>query len=217
MALSLLERTVHYPESDGKPLGETGFHVEELFRLYGLLRQHFRNDAATYVGSNLFLYYAEGDPRRVVCPDLFVARGVAAGQRRIYKLWQEAQPPCCVFELTSDSTWREDVSRKKDLYARIGVEEYFVFDLLEECPESPLQAWTLRQGRYVPILPQSDGSWISRTLGLALRPSGRHLNLSDTATGLPLLDLQEVSAALEAETAARRALEEKLRRLETGS
>jgi hypothetical protein len=64
--------------------------------------------------------------------------------------------------------------------------------------------------------PRRDGSWISLSLGLILRPESRRLSLQATTTGLPLLDLEEVSAALKAETLARSALEEKVRRLESG-
>lgn len=54
------------------------------------MRDHFRDAADVYVGANQFLYYVEGDPRRVVAPDLFVVRGVPKlPARGTYKLWKE--------------------------------------------------------------------------------------------------------------------------------
>jgi hypothetical protein len=35
---------VHYPESDGKPMGETDVHIDALIYLREALRDHFRDD-----------------------------------------------------------------------------------------------------------------------------------------------------------------------------
>ncbi len=32
------------------------------------------------------------------------------------------------FEILSEETWRKDVEEKPDLYARLGVHEYFAYD-----------------------------------------------------------------------------------------
>jgi len=53
----LVRPTIEYPESDGEPMGETGFHVTLITFLLSMLREHFRNRSDVYVGANMFVYY----------------------------------------------------------------------------------------------------------------------------------------------------------------
>lgn len=184
-------KPIHYPESDGKPMAETDVHRREVSDLIGALDDRFRDTPDVYVAGNLFLYYVEGDPRKVVAPDVFVVKGVPKGNRRIYKLWEEGHVPCMVIELTSDSTRQEDLETKKDCYARLGVEEYFLHDPLGDYLEPPLQGFRLEGGRYHRIAPAPDGSLEIRTLGLRLRKEGERSRLTDAATGDPLPRLDE--------------------------
>lgn len=178
-------KPVHYPESDGKPMAETDVHRREMFDLIGALDDRFRDDPDVYVAGNLFLYYVEGDPRKVVAPDVFVVKGVPKGNRRTYKLWEEGHVPCLVIELTSDSTRQEDLDSKKSCYARLGVEEYFIHDPLGDYLEPPLQGFRLEGGQYQRIAPAPDGSLEIHGLGLKLRKEGERSRLID-ATGEPL-------------------------------
>ena len=126
---------IFYPESDGQPMAETDVHRDLMIDLIAMLREYFHDDPQVYISGNLFLYYQEGNPRRVVAPDVFVVKGIPGGRRRIYKLWEEGRPPDVVFEVTSPSTRGEDLRTKHALYARLGVAEYFLFDPLdrEDC------------------------------------------------------------------------------------
>ena len=191
---------VFYPESDGQPVAETDVHRDLMVDLIAMLREYFRDDPHVYISGNLFLYYQEGDPRRVVAPDVFVVKGIPGGRRRIYKLWEEGCPPDVVFELTSPSTRSEDRRTKHDLYARLGVAEYFLFDPLGEYLRPPFQGYRLEQGHYQPLRPAADGSLWSTVLGLELHVRGERLRLFDPESQrwLPLP---------EEETAARRAAE----------
>ena len=191
---------VFYPESDGQPMAETDVHRDLMIDLIVMLREYFRDDPHVYVSGDLLLYYEEGNPRRSVAPDVFVVKGVPSGRRRIYKLWEEGQPPDVVFEVTSRSTRREDLRTKHDLYARLGVTEYFLFDPLDEYLRPPLQGYRLAQGRYVPLRPAADGALWSTTLGLELHPRGESLRLFDPESQRWLPTPQE-------ETVARRAAE----------
>ena len=187
---------VFYPESDGQPMAETDVHRD----LMAMLREYFHADPHVYISGNLLLYYEEGNPRRSVAPDVFVVKGIPGDRRRIYKLWEEGQPPDVVFEVTSRSTRREDLRTKHDLYARLGVTEYFLFDPLGEYLRPPFQGYRLEQNRYVPLRPAEDGSLWSTMLGLALHPRGEHLRLFDPESRRWLPTPQE-------ETVARRAAE----------
>jgi hypothetical protein len=50
---------VVYPDSDGKPMGETGIHVKTILHLYGALLIFFatRERSDAYVAADMFLYY----------------------------------------------------------------------------------------------------------------------------------------------------------------
>jgi Uma2 family endonuclease len=210
VAPSLAE--VYYPESDGKPMAETDFHWTETVELAVRLKARYGSRSDVYVASDLFLYYVEGDASAVVAPDVFVVFGVPQGPRRIYKLWVEGVPPAVVFEITSRGTRREDVRTKRDLYARLGVAEYYLFDPEADYLRPPLQGFQLVDSAYVPMVPDASGSLNSVALGLDMRLDAElQLELFDIATGLPLLRLPEQSVALaqaEAEAATARLLAE---------
>jgi Uma2 family endonuclease len=155
------------------------------------LKEHFRVVPDVYVAGNLLLYYVEGQPRFCVAPDAFVVRGVPKGRRKVYKLWQEGKGPCLAVEVTSDSTRDEDLETKKDVYERLGVEEYILFDPQGDYLDPTLQAHRLVAGRYQPLLPERDGSILSRTTGILFRPMGERLQLVDAASGTVYLRDEE--------------------------
>jgi len=199
-----LRRDVHYPESDGKPMGETEIHIREIMYLFQALDEHLRNRADVYVGADMLLYYVEGNPRAFVVPDVFVTLGVPRGQRRIYKLWEEGAPPTLIIEVTSDSTRSEDLSRKRDLYERLGVREYLLYDPLKDYLDPALQGFRLVNGRYQLILAGPGGALSSETTGASFRIEERGVRVIDTTTGKPILSNEEVRgelARLEAEIA----------------
>jgi hypothetical protein len=154
------------------------------------------DDPNIYVAGNLFLYYQEGDPTRVVAPDVFVVKGVPRHDRRIYQLWEEEKGPDVVFELTSRSTRQDDLGAKKGIYEMLGVEEYFIFDPLGEYLEPRLVGFRLAEWGYRRM---AEEPLVSQVLGLALRVEGEMLRLVDPATGGKLL------TSLESQEARRRA------------
>jgi Uma2 family endonuclease len=131
-----------------------------------------------------------------VSPDVYVTKGIRKGLRRVYKLWEEGKAPSLVIEVTSDSTRDEDLRKKKSIYERLGVEEYLLFDPLGDYLDPRLQGYRLVNRRYQPLSLESDGSMVSRTIGLKLQPEGHRLRLIDPATGEPLPSDQEVRAEL---------------------
>lgn len=219
-----LQNEIHYPESDGRPMGETELHAQVLENLRFALVRRYADVPDVYVWGNLFFYYREGDPKACVCPDVFLIKGAGKrtdNRRRTYKLWEEdGRVPSLVIELTSESTRDEDVEKKK-LYERLGVEEYFLFDPFGEYARPRLQGFRLEGGRYQPLVQRVDGALESRTSGLILKPEGRQLRLVDKETGQVLLWAEEEAEARLAaeklagqEAEARRAAEERVRALE---
>jgi Uma2 family endonuclease len=188
---------IYYPESDGKPVGETDFHIAALFHLWQALRFYYRNAPSVYVAGNMLFYYEEGNPAEFKVPDVFVVKGIAKHDRRVYQLWKEKQSPCTVFEITSRGTRLEDLGTKRALYEMLGVQEYFLFDPLDEYLRPRLQGFRLVAGMYQPSKLAPDGSLLSRELNLALRPEGKLLRVVDPSTGDSLPTLDEAVSLME--------------------
>lgn len=215
-----LEQEIEYPTSDGQPMAETTLHRRIMTDLIQGLERRFRDVPGVWAGGNLFFYFEQGRPQAVVAPDVLLVKGVRKWDRPIYKLWEEGRVPSLVMEVTSDHTRDEDLSKKKGIYQRLGVEEYFLFDPYGDYLEPRLQGQRLEAGKYVPMVPQPDGSLASSTTGLILRPEGERLRLVDPVGG-PLLWPEEMEAAQQEakeralrEAAARQAAEERVRALE---
>ncbi|MEO6810848.1 MAG: Uma2 family endonuclease [Isosphaeraceae bacterium] len=191
---------IDYPDSDGQPMGETGWHIAAILYLYGALRDHFAHRDDVYVAADMFLYYQEGLPSAVKAPDCMVIFGVpSTPERGSFKTWVEAAAPTVIFEITSESTFRVDVGEKLDVYAQLGVPEYYVFDPLSSCFDAPLFGYRLRDGRYEQAPLEADGGLTSPALGLRLVPEEALLRLIDLQTGRPMLTGQEKSAEVNAE------------------
>ncbi len=184
---------VHYPESDGQPMGETGIHVYTTMEVFGTIKFIlYRDHPSTYVASDMFFYYEEGNPRAVKAPDIMVIRGVShTEERRTFKLWVENRVPSVVFEITSADTRRDDTVVKRELYARLGVEEYFLFDPLGEYLNPQLRGFRLEDGRYAPLTPAEDGSLESRILGVRLRTERTTIRFVDPRTNTPIASFFE--------------------------
>lgn len=208
MAAIPLRRDVEYPYSDGQPMAESDIHRKEMLDLIAALDRRYRGTPDVYVAGNMFLYFRQGDPRSVVAPDVFLVRGIAKGERKSFKLWEEGRVPNLVIEVTSESTRNEDLTRKKTCYERLGVEEYILHDPEGDYLSPRLQGYRLAGDRYEPMPARFDGSLDSRTTGLTLRVEGNNLRLIDTVTGERLLWVDELGdrvQALEAEIARLRA------------
>ena len=226
MVTTLAKKAVVYPESDGKPMGETEIHVNEIVNLLVMLREWFRKNSRAYVASNLFLYYQEGDPRKRVAPDIMVVLGVEKRVRRIYKLWEEGKGPDVVIEVTSRSTRWRDLQFKKRLYQRLGVAEYYLYDPTGDYLPELLRGYHLEKSRYR-LAAAAGGRWRSPRLGLDLAIEAGRLRLYDPETGRWRLTPEEQARAQERaeadrtraeadrarEAQARRAAEVELQRL----
>ena len=127
-----------YPESDGKPMAETERHFRELIKNMSRIETHFAHLPDTYVMGDMMMYYEEGNPRKFISPDIFVAFGIGKKERRIYKIWEEGKPPDFVLEFSSKGTYRNDLTRKVQLYASIGIPEYFLYDVDRRYLPTPL-------------------------------------------------------------------------------
>jgi Uma2 family endonuclease len=205
-----LRKYVDYPESDGKPMGETDKHRKLMNVLIETLDLYFAEDPEVYVSGNLMCYYVEGDPTKSVSPDVFVVRGAPKHERRIYKFWEEAAPQV-VLEVSSRKTKNEDLQWKRQLYAWLGVEEYFIFDP-EYKLQPPLRAFRLRGKELVEEIVLNNRV-VSQELGLELVNDKKTLRLWNPQTGEFLRNLAEETARATQEAIARQAAETRAARL----
>lgn len=208
-ALSAEGRAIEYPESDGKPMAETDVHRDVMTDLIYRLKSRYSERADVYVSGNLLVYYQEGNPKKVLAPDCFVAFGVPPGDRRVYKTWEEGRFPDVVFEITSKKTKREDQVTKFGVYESTWkVKELFLFDPTEDYLKPSLMGFRMSHGKLKPIKP-SGGRVASQNLGITLERNGTRLRLSDSTTG------EEVLTAAEAEAARLRKELDQLRKIQS--
>ncbi|HWE60533.1 MAG TPA: Uma2 family endonuclease, partial [Chloroflexota bacterium] len=211
------------------------WHQEAIFEAHSPLLAHAQEregaDAVPwYVSSQVTVIVRL--PRRAKPwqpkPDLFVVVGVPPGHRTSYDTRREGPMPQFVLEVASESTWRDDVGKKRNLYEVAGVQEYLVFDPTGQFFAERIHAWRAGEDGWLPwrSVTRADGQsvWHSEVLGLALRVEGSLLRFDHPVTG-PLLVRREVvehwhatQQALEAaeqdleqERAAREAAEQRAR------
>ena len=186
-----------------------------------VLWDYFSGRPDVHVGSGGFVFYDQRSLNIRVSPDLYVAFGVDAAAvftRNGYVMWEAGKPPDFVLEVASESTHTIDTGRKPDLYAHIGVGEYWRFDpTIGEFYGYHLAGDTLVNRVYqpIPIMTGADEmAWgYSPALDLNLCARDRRLVFQDPATGRCLRNLPEANVALQASEAEVERLQEELRRL----
>ncbi len=201
---------VEYPSSDGEPMAESPLHRDVMLTAIATLADFFADDADVYVSGNMMMYYAEGNAKKWVSPDVFVTRGIPKlPEREIYQVWREGKGPDAVIEVTSPTTSRIDMGRKFDLYGEVlKVPEYFLFDPRDRSLAGrALSGYRLIDGEYE-LIPQIGGRVTSDVLGLQLEAIGEDLRFYDPRRGIYLPTPAEIRKALVMEKAARRTAEE---------
>ncbi|HWE61393.1 MAG TPA: Uma2 family endonuclease, partial [Chloroflexota bacterium] len=117
-----------FPEDDGEPMAETTANRVQMTNLIFAFEQMLAPRGRVNVGGNLLMYYNPESGWDHVSPDVYVAFDVEPGMRRKWLAWEEGKFPEIVFEISSESTVDVDLGEKRDLYARLGVQEYYLFD-----------------------------------------------------------------------------------------
>lgn len=182
---------IEYPESDGEPMGETGYHVRASMHLLETLSEFFRERKDVYVAADMFWYYEEGNPGACKAPDVMVIKGVGNHERRSFKSWEEVAGPCAIIEITSKSSMIDDLVIKSALYAKLGVREYFIFDPLNEYLETPFIGFRLGDKEYSALALDEQGRIYSEEIGADLERKNNLLRVIDPKTGEPIPDLEE--------------------------
>ncbi len=213
--------SIEYPSSDGEPMAETDFQYVPLTDTIAALRNWFINRTDVYVAGDMLMYYRMNDNATRVAPDVFAVFGAAGNHRRhSWLVWREGKAPDFVMEIASQSTWRRDVTEKRDIYAGMEVTEYWRFDPTGECFTPALAGERLIDGEYRPLPLETDGAGILRghsaVLGLdiCVLPD-LELRLYDPVSRQWLLTPRESEAARLEEASARQTAEASLQTAET--
>ena len=128
------ETTIIYPDSDGMPLPDGEFQAPLYVKILSMLQLHFKDVPGSRVNGDTFIYYVEGNPRIFVSPDCYVALNLTEDalasiiSNNVYLSWEVGKAPDFVLEIGSPSTARNDLIGKRELYAEIGVSEYWRYD-----------------------------------------------------------------------------------------
>ncbi len=204
--------SIVYPSGDGEPMADNDWQWIAMADTALTLRNRYAGRTDIYVASDMLVYYRMNDVSARVAPDVYVVFGANGNHRRYSWLtWREGKVPDFVLEVASPRTWERDAGDKRDIYAAMGVTEYWRFDPRGDFFVPELIGERLADGEYRPLPLQRDADGILRghsaLLGLEIcvRP-GLELRLYDPDAGQWLLAPEESYAAhQEAETARQEA------------
>ncbi len=178
----------------GNRLGEHRRHTNLAIYLQAVLLCLYQNQICTVSFEITFRAYislaksaaadAAGEVRRYVdiTPDVALVKNVVQPDAATYVVGTDGPPPQVVFEVGSPRTFKQDLTRKLELYAEVvQAKEYIAYDPRAKrlWPGSRLKAWRLVEGRYVELIPDKRG-WIwSEELESWLVEDDEYLRLYD--------------------------------------
>ena len=119
-----------YPEI-WEPLPDTAMQERPQQDIKEAIRSLYGGRSDVFVSGNTGVYYEEGNPDAVFRPDCYVVFGEGADRLwnpYAYRVWDFGKPPDFALEIASKSTYQNDLSYKRELYARVGIGEYWRYD-----------------------------------------------------------------------------------------
>ncbi len=214
---------VVYPESDDMPMPDGLYQSRHFLEINSALQAFFSDREDVVVAGDVFLYYEEGNRQARLAPDCMVVFGVSMEsfeRNNTYLMWEVGKAPDFVLEIGSPSTASNDLGGKRDLYARLGVGEYWRFDPSGgEHYGDALVGEVLVGGEYreLEMVREADGGMWGRSdaLNLELHWVGGRLRLYNPVGGRWLENMEEALARAETDRAARAAAEARIEELES--
>lgn len=98
--------------------------------------------------------------------------------------------PQVIIEISSNRTWKTDISEKLEIYSELGAEEYYILDPEFAYLPAPLLAFH-RQGERLLTAPANDERISSPRLGLEIIRAENTFRLFNPQTNEFLLTLEE--------------------------
>ena len=196
---------IFYPETDGMPMPDALYQLSHFVEIISILKFFFSERKDVAVSGDNFIYFKEGDLNARVAPDCFALIGgnvASLWANNRYLIWEVGKAPDFVLEIGSPSTWRKDLGEKRDLYASLGVLEYWMFDPSGgEHYGFALRGETLVDGEYRPLDMREDAdggvSGRSAVLNLELHWGEGRLRFYDPVGGNWLENMEETGARAE--------------------
>ena len=210
---------IFYPEHPDE-FPDAMYQFPKMVHTMDILLWRYEERPDVLVSGDNAIYYQQGNPRVHRSPDGFIAFGVdrdAILQENGYKVWEVGKPPDWVLEIASPSTARVDLTIKREIYASIGIGEYWRFDVSGgRYYGEPLVGEYLQDGEYrrFEMHTSDDGvAWgHSPVLGLDIYAGDVRLHYFDPLAGEWLPGLKEAQAELRETQLRVQELEEELRR-----
>lgn len=165
--------TIHYPESDGKPMADNTKQFRWILVIEQNLDWLYAQDPQVFVAGDLFWYPVEGRANIVTAPNVLVVFGRPKGDRGSYKQWEEENvAPQVVFEILSPSNSKTEMDKKILFYDRYGVMEYYIYD-----PDrNQLEGWLRGENRSLESITEMH-TWVSPRLGIRFDQSEEELKI----------------------------------------
>lgn len=206
--------SVHYPDSDGHFLPPNPLQASAVMNVRFALKYHFDNVDNVVLEGNMFMYYEEGNPAASISPDVYVVLNHDLGSRGVYKFWEEGKPPDFALDTISPSSEIRDQVQKRELYARLGIGEYFLFQPDPDKRGRRLVGYRLWGRSYEEMPTEPDGAVHSTALEVSLRVEGANLRLRSLASGQDYPWIEEYPRILEAAEARVQAAEARVQAAE---
>ena len=97
-----------------------------------ILMARYKNVPGALVSEQTNVIYDSAVPGSVIVPDGYIVFGVDTDTiemyRRSYRIDEWGVPPAFVLEVASESTAARDLGEKREIYARMGAQEYWRLD-----------------------------------------------------------------------------------------
>ena len=210
---------IFYPEHPDE-FPDAMYQFPKMIQTMDILLWRYEDRPDVLVSGDNAIYYQQDNPRVHRSPDGFIAFGVdrdAILQENGYKVWEVGKPLDWVLEIASPSTARVDLGIKREIYASIGIGEYWRFDASGGLHYGePLVGEFLQNGHYrrFEIHTSERGAvWgHSPMLNLDIYAGDIRLHFLDPVTGEWLPGLRDAQAELRESQRRVRELEDELRR-----
>lgn len=189
----------------GDVVPQCGPHFDLLLTLAELLRRHYESREDVYVAGDMKMLWGIPDIPEP-SPDIAVIFGVRRkhdSRRNSFDCESEGTRPSLIIELVSSidsGTRNNDYEKKVEIYQRVGIPEYFIFDPPSEVTEERLWLTGYRldtAGKYQEVHSDSQGRLFSVTTSLlfGVAEDGRSPLVIDATAGRPILTSSQLYEA----------------------
>lgn len=117
---------------DPEPVEDGMLQWEPLREITNLLANYYKGRPGVFTSGGGFIMYNRANGNDRVAPDFYIAFDVDLDFIREHLpnfwIWETGKAPDFALEVASPSTAANDLGPKRDLYARLGITEYWRFD-----------------------------------------------------------------------------------------